>query len=69
MNFVIQQVKQTLKKIKAPKIKAPKIKAQNIKAHTEQQEPKYSIVCEKQPILVKSWVIINLINQYMIQIS
>ena len=69
MNFVIQQVKQTLKKIKVPKIKAQKINTQNIQAHTEPEEPKYLLVCEKQLILVKSWVIINLINQYMIQIN
>ena len=50
MNFVTRQVKQKNKQIIKQIIKQI---TQNIKAHSEQREPKYSVVCEKQPILVK----------------
>ena len=42
---------------------------QNTKVHLEPQEQDYLVVCEKQQTLVKSLVIINLINQYMILIN
>ena len=49
MSFVIWHLQQIMKNIK--KIKAQN--TQNIKAHLEPREPKYLVVCEKQPTLVK----------------